>query len=129
MNEALIRVRKRRSEDHHLSYETNSSEEFNPVEMLRADDTFHPEVLYTRSEKQRALRKAIDSLGSTSRIVVWLWSGRRAPDERGREHLESVTIGCKPGSHVRGSSCGNAFLKESDHLRFISEFPFIHIYE
>jgi RNA polymerase sigma-70 factor (ECF subfamily) len=72
MNEALIRVRKRRSEDHHLSYEANSSEEFNPIEMLRADDTFHPEVLYTRAEKQRALRKAIDNLGSTSRIVVWL---------------------------------------------------------
>src|ERR1700689_4069087 len=35
MNEALIKVRKRRSEDHYLSYENHTGEELNPVETLR----------------------------------------------------------------------------------------------
>lgn len=72
INEALIRVRKRRSEDHHLSYEGNVTEEPSQLEMLRASDTSHPEFLYSKSENQRVLREAIDGLGSTSRVVVWL---------------------------------------------------------
>lgn len=72
INEALIRVRKRRSEDHHLSYESNITEEPSQLELLRASDTSHPEILYSKSENQRVLREAIDGLGSASRVVVWL---------------------------------------------------------
>ncbi len=72
INEALIRVRKRRSEDHHLSYEGNAAEEPSQLELLRASDASHPEFLYSKSENQRVLREAIDGLGSTSRVVVWL---------------------------------------------------------
>lgn len=72
MNEALGRVRKRRSEDHRLLYQDNDSEESNPMDMLRASDAFHPEVLYSQAENGRILREAIDTLGATSRGVVWL---------------------------------------------------------
>jgi RNA polymerase sigma-70 factor (ECF subfamily) len=72
INEALIRVRKRRSEDHHLSYESNVAEEPSQLQLLRASDASHPEFLYSKSESKRALREAIDGLGSTSRVVVWL---------------------------------------------------------
>ena len=83
MNEALIKVRKRRSEDHYLSYENHSGDEMNPVETLSAGDAYHPETLYSKRENQRALHQAIDSLGSTSRVVVWLlglqeWQAKEA---------------------------------------------------
>jgi RNA polymerase sigma-70 factor (ECF subfamily) len=83
MNEALIKVRKRRSEDHFLSYENHSGDELNPVETLSAGDAYHPEILYSKRENQRALHQAIDSLGSTSRVVVWLlglqeWQAKEA---------------------------------------------------
>jgi RNA polymerase sigma-70 factor (ECF subfamily) len=84
MNEALIKVRKRRSEDHYLSYENNNpGEEMNSVEALSASDAYHPEVLYSKREDQRALREAINALGSTSRVVVWLlglqeWQAKEA---------------------------------------------------
>src|SRR5271155_2810338 len=45
MNEALIKVRKRRSEDHYLSYENNMGEEPSPVQLLSAGDAYHPEKL------------------------------------------------------------------------------------
>lgn len=72
MNEALIKVRKRRSEDHYLTYESSSGEQPSPVELLSASDAYHPEKLYCKVEDQRALREAIDGLGSGSRVVVWL---------------------------------------------------------
>jgi RNA polymerase sigma-70 factor, ECF subfamily len=83
MNEALIKVRKRRSEDHYLSYENSTGEEQNPMEMLSAGDAYHPETLYSKAENRRALWKAIDGLGSGSRVVVWLlgmqeWQAKEA---------------------------------------------------
>lgn len=83
MNEALIKVRKRRSEDHYLSYENNTGEELNSVETLSAGDAYHPEVLYSKRENQRALHEAIDGLGSASRVVVRLlglqeWQAKEA---------------------------------------------------
>jgi RNA polymerase sigma-70 factor (ECF subfamily) len=62
MNEALIKVRKRRSEDHYLSYENNTGEELNPVETLSAGDAYHPEILYSKRENHRALHQAIEGL-------------------------------------------------------------------
>jgi RNA polymerase sigma-70 factor (ECF subfamily) len=72
INEALMKVRKRRSEDCHLLHETNSEQESSPVDQLHAGEDFHPELLYVKWEKQRLLRDAIDSLQGTSRAVVWL---------------------------------------------------------
>jgi RNA polymerase sigma-70 factor, ECF subfamily len=72
MNEALGKVRKRRSEDHHFLYQDNEGDEPNAIEMLRADDSLHPEALYSQSENRRILREAIDQLGDTSRGIVWL---------------------------------------------------------
>ncbi len=83
MNEALIKVRKRRSEDHYLTYESSTGEEPNPVDMLSASDAYHPEKLYSKAEDHRALREAIDGLGSGSKVVVWLlgmqeWQAKEA---------------------------------------------------
>jgi RNA polymerase sigma-70 factor, ECF subfamily len=83
MNEALIKVRKRRSEDHYLSYENNTGEELNVVETLSAGDASHPEILYSKRENNRALHQAIESLGNTSRVVVRLlglqeWQAKEA---------------------------------------------------
>jgi RNA polymerase sigma-70 factor (ECF subfamily) len=72
INEALMKVRKRRSEDCHLLHETNSDQETSPVDMLHAGEDVHPESLYVKWEKQRLLREAIDGLGGTSRAVVWM---------------------------------------------------------
>jgi RNA polymerase sigma-70 factor (ECF subfamily) len=83
MNEALIKVRKRRSEDHYLSYDNGSGDEPSPVQMLSAGDAYHPEKLYSTAEDHRALREAIDGLGSGARVVVWLlgmqeWQAKEA---------------------------------------------------
>jgi RNA polymerase sigma-70 factor, ECF subfamily len=83
MNEALIKVRKRRSEDHYLSYENNTGHELNVVETLSAGDASHPEILYSKRENNRALHQAIESLGNTSRVVVRLlglqeWQAKEA---------------------------------------------------
>ena len=72
MNEALIKVRKRRSEDTHLLHETHADQEKSPVDMLHAGEEAHPELLYVKWEKQRLLRQAIDELQGTSRAVVWM---------------------------------------------------------
>jgi RNA polymerase sigma-70 factor, ECF subfamily len=72
MNEALGKVRKRRAEDNHLLYQDGESDEPNAIEMLRASDSLHPEVLYSKAEKGRMLREAIDTLSATSRGVVSL---------------------------------------------------------
>ena len=72
INEALMKVRKRRSEDHYLCYDDGQDEGASPVDMLRAAETFHPDVLYTRAENQRALREAISRLRVSSQVVIWL---------------------------------------------------------
>ena len=72
INEALMKVRKRRSEDHYLSYDDGQEDGANPVDMLRAADTFDPDVLYTRAENQRVLREAIGGLRVTSQVVISL---------------------------------------------------------
>jgi RNA polymerase sigma-70 factor (ECF subfamily) len=83
MNEALIKVRKRRSEDHYLTYDNSNADELSPVQMLSAGDAYHPEKLYSKAEDHRALREAINGLGSGSRLVVWLlgmqeWQAKEA---------------------------------------------------
>jgi RNA polymerase sigma-70 factor (ECF subfamily) len=72
INEALMKVRKRRSEDCHLLHAAHEEQESNPIEMVRAGEDDHPELLYAKWEKERLLREAIDGLQETSRDVVWL---------------------------------------------------------
>jgi RNA polymerase sigma-70 factor, ECF subfamily len=72
INEALTKIRQRKLQDHYLSYDSIAGEGSDVPQVLRAGDAFHPEVLYSRTERGRLLRKAIDSLKSTSRIVVWM---------------------------------------------------------
>jgi RNA polymerase sigma-70 factor (ECF subfamily) len=72
MNEALMIVRKRRSEDAHLSYGGDSDEGSDAIERICASDGLQPEALYAKSESQRALREAIGGLRGTLRVVVWL---------------------------------------------------------
>jgi RNA polymerase sigma-70 factor (ECF subfamily) len=72
INEALMKIRKRRTEDCHLLHETHSEQESNPIELLRADEDDHPELLYAKWERERFLRDAINGLEETSRDVVWL---------------------------------------------------------
>jgi RNA polymerase sigma-70 factor, ECF subfamily len=69
MNEALMIIRKRRSDDSHLSYEADLS---NTVERLIATDAFQPEVLYAKRESRRVLREAIAGLRGTLQVVVSL---------------------------------------------------------
>ena len=72
INEALMKVRKRRAEECHLHHENHAEEETSPVDMLRAVEEVHPELLYVKWEKQRLLREAIDGLQGASRAVVWM---------------------------------------------------------
>jgi RNA polymerase sigma-70 factor (ECF subfamily) len=72
INEALMKVRKRRSEEYHLVRETQAEEEISPLEMLRAAEDDHPELLYAKWEKKRLLHEAINGLQGTSQEVVQL---------------------------------------------------------
>jgi RNA polymerase sigma-70 factor, ECF subfamily len=72
INEARMKVRKRRSEDFYLSYDVAPERGMSPLETLCAGESSHPEALYSRHEMQRVLREAIDGLRSSSRVVVWL---------------------------------------------------------
>jgi RNA polymerase sigma-70 factor (ECF subfamily) len=69
MNEALMIVRKRRSDDSHLSYDADLS---GTIERVVATDAFQPEVLYAKRENQRVLREAIAGLRGTLQVVVSL---------------------------------------------------------
>jgi RNA polymerase sigma-70 factor, ECF subfamily len=72
MNEALMAIRKRRSEDSHLCYDGDPSSESTFLQNLCAGDSAQPEVLYVESENRRILREAIGSLRGTLRVVVCL---------------------------------------------------------
>jgi RNA polymerase sigma-70 factor, ECF subfamily len=72
MNEALMLMRKRRSEDSHLAYDNDTTEGPATIEKICAGDTAHPEVLYAAREHHEALRTAIGGLRETLRVVVWM---------------------------------------------------------
>jgi RNA polymerase sigma-70 factor, ECF subfamily len=85
MNEALMVIRKRRSDDSHLSYEADLS---NTVERLVATDAFQPEVLYATRESRRILREAIAGLRATLRVVVSLVALEEHPSKKAAEILQ-----------------------------------------
>ncbi|HXU19093.1 MAG TPA: sigma-70 family RNA polymerase sigma factor [Verrucomicrobiae bacterium] len=72
MNEALMTIRKRHSEDSHLCYDANPTGESTYLQDLCAGDSAQPEVLYVKSENRRLLREAIGGLRGTLRVVVCL---------------------------------------------------------
>jgi RNA polymerase sigma-70 factor, ECF subfamily len=72
INEALMKLRKRRSEKVWLSPMDESGEEQNPVDMLPASDDVHPEALFMKWEHARRVRSSIESLRGISRAVVWM---------------------------------------------------------
>jgi len=72
MNEALMLMRKRRSEDSHLAYDNDTVEGPPTIETICAAETAHPEVLYAAREHHEALRTAIGGLRETLRVVVWM---------------------------------------------------------
>ncbi|MGH9758565.1 MAG: RNA polymerase sigma factor [Candidatus Acidiferrales bacterium] len=72
INEGLMKMRKRRNEESHFCDEVAREEGTSAIDKLRAGESFHPDNMFSRRERKRALRKAIDSLRSTSRAVVWM---------------------------------------------------------
>ena len=94
INEALIKVRKRRSEDRHLFYETDPEQGTSPTESLRAGAASHPEVIYSVAENKRFLHEAIDGLGKTTRAVVHLLGlqERQAKDAAGMLNLSQSAV-------------------------------------
>jgi RNA polymerase sigma-70 factor (ECF subfamily) len=72
INEALMKLRKRRSEKLWFSSMDESEEEQNPVEMLAAGDDMHPEALYMKWENSRRVRRSIEGLRGITRAVVWM---------------------------------------------------------
>lgn len=72
INEALMKLRKRRSEKLWFSSMDESEEEQNPVELLAAGDDMHPEALYMKWENSRRVRRSIEGLRGITRAVVWM---------------------------------------------------------
>jgi RNA polymerase sigma-70 factor, ECF subfamily len=72
INEALMKLRKRRSEKLWFSSIDESEEDQNPVEMLAASDDLHPEALYMKWENSRRVRRSIEGLRGITRAVVWM---------------------------------------------------------
>ncbi len=72
INEALMKLRKRRSEKLWFSSMDESEEEQNPIETLPAGDDMHPEALYMKWENSRRVRRSIEGLRGITRAVVWM---------------------------------------------------------
>ena len=81
MNEALMLVRKRRSENSHFSYEADSDDGSHSIEQLRGADRFQPEILFAKKENQRMVWEAVDGLRGTLRVVVWLLGLEERPSK------------------------------------------------
>ncbi|MFI5419408.1 MAG: RNA polymerase sigma factor [Nitrososphaerales archaeon] len=72
INEALMKLRKRRSEELRISHDVDLDWESTAVKMLCPVDDLSPEALYSRWERILILREAIENLGAGTRAVVWL---------------------------------------------------------
>jgi len=72
INEALMKVRKRRLEDARYFHFTGTENDPHPVDAIPAGEGSQPDELLIKEEKRRFLRRAIADLRRTSRAVVWL---------------------------------------------------------
>jgi RNA polymerase sigma-70 factor (ECF subfamily) len=70
MNEALMRVRRRRSEAKYLRVDPDSDQRRGLLDTVPAEETSQPEVLYSNTERRETLRNAIESLNNRLRVVV-----------------------------------------------------------
>lgn len=70
MNEALMRVRRRRSEAKYLCVDSDSDQRPSLLDTLPAEETSHPEVLYSKAERRDTLWEAIEGLSKRLRVVV-----------------------------------------------------------
>jgi RNA polymerase sigma-70 factor, ECF subfamily len=72
INQALMKLRKRRSAEAWLSHPITSEGRPNPVDMVPAGDDMHPEILYLKAENKRTVRKLIRRLPIDAQEVIWL---------------------------------------------------------
>jgi RNA polymerase sigma-70 factor, ECF subfamily len=72
INEALMKLRKRRSEKVWLASMDESDDGQNPMDMLSAGDDMEPETLFFKWENQRRVRRSIEGLRGVTRAVVWM---------------------------------------------------------
>jgi RNA polymerase sigma-70 factor (ECF subfamily) len=72
MNEALMVRRKRRTEEDRFAYDLDIDKSA-PLEAgTHTVDSQHPEAVFARNERQRAVREAIETLGVKLRVSVYL---------------------------------------------------------
>jgi len=72
MNEALMVRRKRRTEEDRFAYDLDVDKSA-PLETgTHTVDFLHPEAVFARNERQRAVRQAIETLGVKLRVSVYL---------------------------------------------------------
>jgi RNA polymerase sigma-70 factor (ECF subfamily) len=72
INEALMKIRKRRAEDAHLFHEAAQDQKPSSFENFCAGDSSDPAIVFVAREKQRILREAVAGLRKKSRVAVWL---------------------------------------------------------
>lgn len=72
MNEALMVRRKRRAEEARFTYELDVDRSAPPEIGIHTVDFQHPEAVFAKNEKRRALREAIENLRGKLRISVYL---------------------------------------------------------
>ncbi len=70
INEALMKLRKRRREKVRVAAMDDFEEEENPIEQVAASEDVNPEAIYMKWENQRCVRRSIDGLRGVTRSVV-----------------------------------------------------------
>jgi len=72
INEALMKLRKRRSEEAHLLHPSGTEQDSDPLDAVPASDDVQPEKMYLKRESQLMVRELIRELPHMSQAVVWL---------------------------------------------------------
>ena len=72
INEALMKLRKRRTTDSWSSRRFDSADGSNSVDIVPAGENAHPEALYLKRQSEQIIRKSIAKLPSGAQAVVWL---------------------------------------------------------
>lgn len=70
INEALMKLRKRRREKVRVAAMDDFEEEENPIEQVAASEDVNPEAIFLKWENQRSVRRSIDGLRGITRSVV-----------------------------------------------------------
>lgn len=70
INEALMKLRKRRREKVRVAAMDDYEEEENPIEQVAASEDVNPEAIFLQWENQRSVRRSIEGLRGITRSVV-----------------------------------------------------------